>query len=334
MRVRTMAAAALLVGAGASGAAAQTINQSVSTGATGTVEVHAVSGQVRVTGWGRNQVQVTGNLSGGGERVEVEEEGGSVVVRVTYPRGRHWSGGHNNNRGTQLDVRVPARKSVEINVVSANIAVEGVDGSVEAHSVSGGIRVANSRARTVSAHTRSGTVDVTADADRVEAASVSGTVTVAGTVRDRVEANSVSGIVRVTATAGAVEAGSVSGGVEVASMRGRAEVHSVSGDVRVTGRNLSGSFQTVSGEITISGDLARGGNLELTTHSGDVVLMLPGGTSAEVDFTTFSGGIEADYPGARVERQSRREARVLIGGGGGTRVRAQTFSGDVRLERR
>lgn len=333
MRVRTMAAALALLGASATGAAAQTINQTVSTSASGTVEVHAVSGQVRVTGWGRNQVQVTGSLSGAGERVEVEDEGGNVVVRVTYPRGRHWSGGH-NNRGTQLDVRIPARKSVEINVVSANITVEGVDGNVEAHSVSGGVRVANSRARSVGAHTRSGSVDVNADADRVEAASVSGAVTVAGTVRDRVEANSVSGIVRVTAAAGAVEVGSVSGGVEVSSMRGRAEVHSVSGDVRVTGRNLSGSFQTVSGEITISGDLARGGDLELTTHSGDVVLNLPGGTSAEVDFSTFSGGIQADYPGARLVRQSRREARVTIGGGGGTRVRAQTFSGDVRLERR
>lgn len=334
MRVQTIIAAAALLGASATGAAAQQVNQSVATGATGSVEVHAVSGQVRVTGWGRNQVQVTGTLSGGGERVDVQDQDGDVVVRVTYPRGRNWHGSGGSNRGAQLEVRVPSRKHVEVHVVSAGIQVEGVDGAVEAHSVSGGIRVANSRARSVSANTRSGTVEVNADADRVEAASVSGNVTVAGTVRDRVEANSVSGIVRITAAAGAVEANSVSGGVEIASMRGRAEVHSVSGDVRVTGRNLSGSFQTVSGEITITGDLARGADLELTTHSGDVVLHLPGGASAEVDFSTFSGGIHADYPGARVERQSRRESRVTIGGGGGTRITAQTFSGDVRLVRR
>ncbi|HET7228914.1 MAG TPA: DUF4097 family beta strand repeat-containing protein [Longimicrobium sp.] len=331
MRVMTMMAAAALLGAGASRAAAQTVNQSVAADPTGTVEVHAVAGQLRVVGWSRNQVQVTGQLGGAGERVEVEDEDGSVVVRVVYPRGRT----HNTSgRGTDLEVRVPARSDLEVNVVSADASVAGLDGDVQVHSVSGGIRVANSRSREISVATRSGTVEVTADADRVEAASVSGGVTVSGTVRDRVEANSVSGMVRVTAAAGEVEAGSVSGGVEIASMRGRAEVHSVSGDVRVTGRALSGTFQTVSGEITLVGDLARGSDLELTTHSGSITLQVPASTSAQVDFTTFSGDIEAQFPGARVTRTSRREIHVVIGGGNAARVTAQTFSGDVRLERR
>lgn len=329
MRVKTMiAAAAALLGAGASAAAAQQVNQSVAADPTGTVEVHAVSGQIRVTGWTRNQVQVTGQLSGAGERVEVEDEGGNVVVRVVYPRGHSSS-----NRDLRLDVRVPVRNDVEVNTVSADAVAEGLEGDLEVHSVSGAIRIANNRSREIGADTKSGTVDVIADADRVEANSVSGSVTVGGTVRDRVEAHSVSGMVRVTAAAGEVEAGSVSGSVEVASMRGRAEVNSVSGDVRVTGRGLSGSFQTVSGEITITGDLARGSDLELTTHSGTITLQMPAGASAAVDFTTFSGDIESDYPGARVTRPSRREARVIIGGGD-ARVTAQTFSGDVRLMRR
>jgi len=329
MRVKTMIAAAALLGAGVSAAAAQQVNQSVAADPTGTVEVHAVSGQIRVTGWTRNQVQVTGQLGGAGERVEVDDEGGNVVVRVVYPRG-HGSG---SNRDLRLEVRVPVRNDVEVNTVSADAQAEGLEGDVEVHSVSGAIRIANNRSREIGADTKSGTVDVIADADRVEANSVSGSVTVGGTVRDRVEAHSVSGVVRVTAAAGEVEAGSVSGSVEVASMRGRAEVNSVSGDVRVTGRGLSGSFQTVSGEITIIGDLARGSDLELTTHSGTITLQMPAGASAAVDFTTFSGDIESDYPGARVTRPSRREARVIIGGGD-ARVTAQTFSGDVRLLRR
>jgi DUF4097 and DUF4098 domain-containing protein YvlB len=327
--MNTIAAAALLLGAGATGAAAQQVNQSVQADPTGTVEVHAVSGQVRVTGWSRNQVQVTGQLSGGGERVEVEDEEGSVVVRVVYPRGH----GNSNGREVQLDVRVPVRSDVEVNLVSANAVAEGLEGGLEVHTVSGNVRIANNRSREISAGTKSGTVEVIADADRVEANSVSGSVTVGGTVRDRVEAHSVSGTVRVTAAAGEVEAGSVSGSVEVASMRGRAEVNSVSGDLRVTGRGLSGSFQTVSGEITVVGDLARGQDLELTTHSGTITLQMPAGASASVDFTTFSGDIEAEYPGARITRTSRREARVVIGGGD-ARVTAQTFSGDVHLMRR
>ena len=48
----------------------------------------------------------------------------------------------------------------------------------------------------------------------------------------------------------------------------------------------------------------------------------------------FSGDLETEFPGARVTRTSRREIHVVIGGGNAARVTAQTFSGDVRLERR
>src|SRR5215217_7968430 len=91
MRFRTTIAAAALLAAGATGAAAQQVNESRSTGPTGSVEVRTVAGRVRVVAWTRNQVQVTGQLGGGGERLVMEEEGGTVVVRVEVPGGR---GGH------------------------------------------------------------------------------------------------------------------------------------------------------------------------------------------------------------------------------------------------
>lgn len=334
----TLAAAALLV-AGASGVEAQqAVYQTRTTGPTGTVEVHTVAGRVRVVGWTRNQVQVTGTLSSPDLRLEVEEGAGSVVVRVVHPAQTGYrqrdgkargSAGHRGGEA-ELEVRVPARKDVEVETVSANVEITGIDGRTEARTVNGGVRVSGGRAREISAASRSGGVDITADAERVEAVSVSGDVRVAGTVRERVEANSVSGEVNVTAAAGEVEAASVSGSVTVASMRGRAEVHSVSGEIRVSGRALSGEFQTVSGSITLAGDLARGANLELTSHSGSVTLSLAPGASLELQANTFSGGISADYRGARVTRQSRREARIIVGGGD-ARVAVNTFSGDVKL---
>lgn len=340
MRYSITLVAAALLAAGATGLEAQqTVNQTRTTSATGTVEVHTVGGRVRVVGWTRNQVQVTGTLSSSGQRLEVEEDAGSVVVRVvnqgqSYRQrdGKRASGQHGGGEA-DLEVRVPARKDVEVNAVSANVEVTGIDGTTEAQTVSGGVRVSGGRAREISAASRSGGVDITADAERVEAVSVSGGVRIAGSVRDRVEANSVSGDVNVTATAGEVEAVSVSGNVIVASMRGRAEVHSVSGDIRVTGRALSGEFQTVSGNVILVGDLARGANLELTSHSGDVTLSLSSGASLELQANTFSGSIEADYRGARVTRPSRREARITVGGGD-ARVTVNTFSGSVKLTNR
>ncbi|HEX6746827.1 MAG TPA: DUF4097 family beta strand repeat-containing protein [Longimicrobium sp.] len=328
MRVGTLALTAALVAAGAGTARAQQqVNATRSTGSTGRVEIHNPSGSIHVIGWGQNQVQVTGTLGSSSERLVLEDDDAGLEVRVQRP------GGHGSNRGGSLTIRVPRRKDVEIVSMSGSVTVEGMDGTVEATSHSGGVRVSGGRSRTIMATSRSGSVDVDADAERVEATSLSGSVTVAGTVRDRVEATSLSGGVRITAQAGQVEAGSTSGTVEIASMRGRAEVHSVSGDVRVTGRGLSGSFQTVSGSVILTGDLDRDADLELNSHSGNVVLQLSSGASADIDAGTFSGSIDVDYPGARVERESRRSARIRLGSGDAT-VKMQTFSGSVKLVRR
>jgi DUF4097 and DUF4098 domain-containing protein YvlB len=285
---------------------------------------------VRVVGWDRNEVQVTGTLTSPADRLELDSEDGTVVVRV----GRDFANGSRHSEsGADLEIHVPARNDVEVQVVSANASVTGVNGTTEVNAVSGSVTVSGGHAREVTAVSRSGEVQVTADAERVEATSISGSVRVDGTVRDRVEATSVSGEVSVGATAGVVEAGSVSGSVTVRSMRGHAELHSVSGDIQVTGQQLSGAAQTVSGTITLTGDLDTDGNLELTSHSGDVVLELAPNASAEVQVGTFSGEIEADYPGARVTRVSRREARVQLGGGA-MHIEVHTFSGNVKLSAR
>ncbi len=329
MRVGTIALAAALVAAGAGTARAQQqVNATRTTGSTGRVEITNPSGSIHVIGWGQNQVQVTGTLGSSSERLVLEDDDGGMEIRVQRP------GGHGgSNRGGSLTIRVPRRKDVEIVSLSGSVTVEGMDGTVEANSTSGGVRVSGGHSRTVVANSRSGGVEVDADADRVEATSLSGPVTVTGTVRDRVEATSLSGGVRITASAGQVEAGSTSGSVEIASMRGRAEVHSVSGDVRVTGRGISGSFQTVSGSVILTGDLDRDGDVELNSHSGDVVLQLSSGASADIDAGTFSGSIDVDFPGARVERESRRSARIRLGSGDAS-VKMQTFSGSVKLLRR
>src|SRR3954466_15803335 len=98
MRFKTSIAAAALLAAGATGAAAargaagargaaaqQQVNASRTTTATGAVEVHAVDGRIRVVGGGGNQVQVTGTLGAPDERLEVENDEGTVVVRVVMP---------------------------------------------------------------------------------------------------------------------------------------------------------------------------------------------------------------------------------------------------------
>ncbi|HEX5724652.1 MAG TPA: DUF4097 family beta strand repeat-containing protein [Longimicrobiaceae bacterium] len=311
----------------ASGAAAaqRTLNERVATSPTGTVEVHNVAGSVRVSAWDRNEVQVTGSLGRGAERLELDEQGGGrVVVRVVLPRNAH------NVRGSDLEVRVPARKSVTVRAVSADVEVSGVSGAVNAQSVSGKVDVSGSPSD-VSAQSRSGNVVLDVESGHAEANSTSGGVTVRGRIRGAVEVASVSGNVNVAASTGEVKASSVSGGVHVAAMTGRAEVSSVSGNIRLTGRRIAGNFHTVSGEIVVRGDLASGGTTSLQSHSGGVELYL--GSGADLEVTTFSGEILNEVNARLVRSNASRREQHLVVGGGGPRVTVRTFSGDVKLAR-
>lgn len=327
MRMKTIAPALLaaVLAAGSAGAQ-ERIDQRRPTGATGVVEIHNTAGNVRVVGWNRNEVAVTGTLGRGTERLDFGTEGDRVVVRVVLPRrGR-------DVRGSDIEVRVPARKTVNVRTVSAAIGVEGIAGAVTAHAVSGAVTVTG-RPGEASLKSTSGEVRFDGQAQRVTIESVSGSVQVAGTVRDEVKASTVSADVRVTASAGEVNVNAVSGNVEIGSVNGRADVGTVSGDVRVTGRRLHGSFKTVTGNLVVSGDLARDGSTTFNTHSGNVELQVPRGSSAAVDVNTFSGDIETRVPDAQIDRRNSKELRLRVGRGD-ARISIRTFSGNVMLRGR
>lgn len=189
---------------------------------------------------------------------------------------------------------------------------------------------------------------------RVRANSVSGDVTVRGT-QDEVEVSAVSGDVTVEDAAKLVHLGTVSGDLVVTRGSGRLELSTVSGDLRVLGmsgdltaESVSGSLEvrdakartlrssTVSGDITYDGTFDRDGDYRFNSHSGDILFSLPANAGANLEMETFSGRISSDFPvtlqpGENVSRRSRRMQFTL--GGGGTRISAETFSGNITIRR-
>lgn len=96
--------------------------------------------------------------------------------------------------------------------------------------------------------------------------------------------------------------------VVVKDVRGRQRVHTFSGGI-----DLSGGEKDVNAE----------------TFSGDITLKLSQGTSASIDFDSFSGSIRADVP-LNYRSSGRRHVRADIGAGGND-YSLKTFSGDVRI---
>jgi hypothetical protein len=107
----------------------------------------------------------------------------------------------------------------------------------------------------------------------------------------------------------ALEVEVFSSDVVVKDVRGRQRVHTFSGEIEMGGAE---------------------GAIDAETFSGDITISLAQGTSASVDFDSFSGSLKSDVPMSYRSSNNRRRVRADIGSGG-TDYHFKTFSGDVRI---
>lgn len=212
------------------------------------------------------------------------------TVRVTTESGRYRRSGDQ-----RMEVVVPFGTRVRASSVSGEVSVRGVRGEVDASSVSGGV--------------------VVEDAIR------------------RVSLNSVSGDVRGRGIEGDVRARGVSGDVTLERVTGEVDAETVSGEVEVRGaRSDRLHAQSVSGDITYDGTIARDGRYDVQSHSGTVRLYVPSDAPISLSASTFSGSVNSRMqmtmqPTGDGSRRGRRMELSI--NGGGARVTAQTFSGDI-----
>ena len=209
--------------------------------------------------------------------------------------GRGCSEGH-------FDVTVPTGTKVSATTWSGSVSVRGVHGELEAHSQSGEVQVKDA-------------------GDRLEVESLSGEVTIEG-VKGETNVNTISGGIAVSGARGDVSAETVSGDVELRDV--------IAKQVRV---------HTTSGDVGFGGPILDGGRYEFNTHSGTVTLGLAGDIGAELSVSTFSGGIESDFPitlkaGEHGIGAAQAKRLNFTLGRGTARIVAETFSGDITLQRK
>lgn len=134
-----------------------------------------------------------------------------------------------------------------------------------------------------------------------------------------------------------------SGDIALDDVAGRVVAETVSGDIDVRGgRARELRLETTSGSLSYEGTIAADGQYELVTHSGDVTLRLPEGSSARLAAETYNGEFESDFPvvmqptgGTTGNRPGTRQRRytLQLGEGGGPLIRLESFSGDIHLVR-
>lgn len=271
------------------------INETRTAKPDGEVRVDNLAGTLKIHGWDRNEVRVTGTLGDQVEKLEITSDDSGISIRVVLPHNEH---SDDCGMCADLDIEVPAASRLEVSTVSADIAAKDLTGSVQLGTVSGQLVLDSSAAR-------------------VDVRSVSGDVTVAGSGKGA----------HVTAT-------SVSGEVRVTGMDGALHGESVSGDVKVVNNRITGlEMSSTSGSLVFEGGLSKGGDYEFHNVSGDLDLHFGASPSAHFDVSSFSGDIDNSFgpKATRVSKYSPGMELHFTNGSGDAQVNVRSLSGEIHI---
>lgn len=274
--------------------AGESVDVTKSASATPTVEIENLAGSVKINGWDRDEIKVTGVLGDDTDGLDFSGSNDSFQIEVEIPDSY---GRRHRDLDSDLEIWLPAGSSLDVETVSASIRVSGANGRLELESVSGEVTVEGA--------------PTSADVE-----TVSGRIELAGSETLAI-AESVSGRIDLSGVAGRVEAATVSGSIRVEAS-----------DIE------QGEFEAVSGSVRFTGALSPGARLSAESHSGSVVLNLPADTSARFQIETFSGSINNGFGGGEAERTSRYAPGKRLDfsiGSGDAQVRVESFSGSVTL---
>lgn len=289
-------AAGLLLMLAAAGALAGTpIAQRAAADPNGSVEISNTAGHVQVTGWDRSEVEVTGSLGKGAERLEFSANGPVTRVQVVLPNRSY------HVEDTDLVVRVPAGSTLQVNTVSADIRVDGVRGGQRLQAISGDVTTVVGE-EDLECRTVSGNVHVTGDGRR-----------------SLLTVNTVSGDIFATRVAGEINGNTVSGNVQLGvGSASRSILRSTSGDIVVAGRLAADArldLESISGDVRVDAVGPANGEFDVSSFNGDI------------------RNCFGPKPARTSEFAPGTELRFREGDGTG-RVRIKTLNGDIVLCRK
>lgn len=186
--------------------AQETIERGFPLSAKGSLKIFNFAGSIRIAGWDRDSIAVTGTLHAG---ARFFGGGGRDAIKLGIE-----SGISTKSAGGDLVVRVPATALVWVRGAATDVTVEGVIGSVDVASVGGRVQVDGAPSELI-AETMDGALDITGSPGVLRAKTASGRLTWRGAGAEAA-LTSVSG--RITAEGGPL---------------GHARIETISGDVIV-----------------------------------------------------------------------------------------------------
>jgi DUF4097 and DUF4098 domain-containing protein YvlB len=133
---------ALLLAASAHAQVTQDFHRAVPLSANGRVSLDNINGNVEITGWDRNEVQIDAVKKARDQqrldeaRIEINAASDSVEIKTRYPEGHT----NNNPASVHYQLHVPQNARLDrINLVNGKLRVDDLAGRADLSTVNGGI---------------------------------------------------------------------------------------------------------------------------------------------------------------------------------------------------
>jgi hypothetical protein len=268
-------------------------------------------GSLEVVSHDSDEIRIVAEASGwgaSGVRFRVDENGRAVSVQARVEGTFSWMFG---GPQIQLRIRVPREFDLDLRCTAAPIRVEDVTGLVRARTGDASIDVVGAEGR-LKLRTGDGAIRVSEIAGPVEARAMYGDI----------EARYVEGDVQARTGGGEIVLSHVDGRVEVRSDRGGIEAEAMRGSLEA---------KTERGTVSVNFVDAPEGHLE--TSRGNVYVVIPDGTGADLEAVSRRGDVEL---GRGLSVEGSGESSEVVGplNGGGFPLRLYTARGEIHVSRR
>ena len=278
----------------AGAANADVIRENFSVGNGGTLEIDTDIGKIEVETSASGQVTVEVVREGSrGEALDVqfEQSGDRISVTGEWPRDENrWS--HSDRARVEFLVSVPRRFNLDLVTSGGSIAVDDLDGTLQAHTSGGSLRF--------------------------------------GRIEGEVNADTSGGSIKLEGGGSDVRIDTSGGSIRVGEVLGKVNAHTSGGSIRITGFAGSVSASTSGGSVEATMTTQPVGDCNLSTSGGTVTLYIAEGLAMDIDATASSGGVRSDFP-IDGRTTDKRKLRGSLNGGG-PRVRLHTSGGGVRIK--
>jgi DUF4097 and DUF4098 domain-containing protein YvlB len=253
-------------------------------------------GDIVITGWDKNQVDITINIEGRDrEDVVVDMEANSRGVEVsTEFKSRR------SRADVNMTIRVPRKFNLEVSTTGGDVQIENVDGKTEGSSMGGDI-VLRGLSGNVDFTTMGGDISLSDSQVNGSLHTMGGDVSITD-VTGSVEGTTMGGDVtydNVKSGAGSsdeeVKISTMGGDVNVDEALYGANLHTMGGDIEVQKAGKYVKATTMGGEILVH---AIDGWIEANTMGGDIEVTMIGGTDGDrhVQLESMGGTVELTVP--------------------------------------